>query len=106
LNPGRFKEPPFTGPLEETSRPHAIAKVACSGLYRALNGQHDIEDLSLASTSLRGSGDYFDLATGHLSLALTRRLRETKQTAVDYGAEMPGDTMGYRHATPRTSRRG
>jgi len=71
----------LTGPLEETNRPYAIAKIAGIELCRSLNREYGADYLSLMPTNLYGPGDNFDLQTSHVLPALIRRFHEGK-TAV------------------------
>ncbi len=71
----------LTGPLEETNRPYAVAKIAGIELCRSLNREYRTEYLSLMPTNLYGPGDNFDLQTAHLLPALIRRFHEAKQAA-------------------------
>ena len=51
----------LTGPLEETNRAYAIAKIAGIELCRSLNREYGTDYLSLMPTNLYGPGDNFDL---------------------------------------------
>jgi len=68
----------LTGPLEESNRPYAIAKIAGIELCRSLNREYGTEYLSLMPTNLYGPRDNFDLETSHLLPALIRRFHEAK----------------------------
>jgi GDP-L-fucose synthase len=68
----------LTGPLEETNRPYAIAKIAGIEMCRSLNRQYGTDYLSLMPTNLYGPGDNFDLETAHVLPALIRRFHEAK----------------------------
>jgi len=68
----------LTGPLEETNRPYAIAKIAGIELCRSLNREYGTSYLSLMPTNLYGPGDNFDLETSHLVPALIRKFHEAK----------------------------
>jgi GDP-L-fucose synthase len=68
----------LTGPLEETNRAYAIAKIAGIELCRSLNREYGTEYLSLMPTNLYGPGDNFDLETSHLLPALLRKFHEAK----------------------------
>ena len=81
----------LTGPLEETNRPYAVAKIAGIELCRSLNREYGTEYLSLMPTNLYGPGDNFDLQTCHLLPALLRKFHEAKYPAVDDG-ERGGST--------------
>ena len=76
----------LTGPLEETNRPYAIAKIAGIELCRSLNREYDTEYLSLMPTNLYGPGDNFDLETSHLLPALLRKFHEAQRRAAEGGA--------------------
>jgi GDP-L-fucose synthase len=66
----------LTGPLEETNRPYALAKIAGIELCRSLNREYGTEYLSLMPTNLYGPGDNFDLESSHVLPALIRRFHE------------------------------
>ena len=68
----------LTGPLEETNRPSAIAKIAGIEMCRSLNREYGTDYLSLMPTNLYGPGDNFDLATSHVLPALIRKFHEGK----------------------------
>jgi GDP-L-fucose synthase len=68
----------LTGPLEETNRAYAVAKIAGIELCRSLNRQYATDYLSLMPTNLYGPGDNFDLKTSHVLPALIRRFHEAK----------------------------
>jgi GDP-L-fucose synthase len=68
----------LTGPLEETNRPYAVAKIAGIELCRSLNREYGTDYLSLMPTNLYGPGDNFDLRTSHAMPALIRRFHEAK----------------------------
>jgi len=69
----------LTGPLEETNRAYAIAKIAGIELCRSLNREYGADYLSLMPTNLYGPGDNFDLGTSHVLPALIRRFHEGKK---------------------------
>jgi GDP-L-fucose synthase len=68
----------LTGPLEETNRAYAVAKIAGIELCRSLNREHGTDYLSLMPTNLYGPGDNFDLKTSHVLPALIRKFHEAK----------------------------
>jgi GDP-L-fucose synthase len=68
----------LTGPLEETNRAYAVAKIAGIELCRSLNRQYGSDYLSLMPTNLYGLGDNFDLRTSHVLPALIRKFHEAK----------------------------
>lgn len=72
----------LTGPLEETNRPYAVAKIAGIELCRSLNREYGTDYLSLMPTNMYGPGDNFDLQTSHLVPALIRKFHEGKTAGV------------------------
>lgn len=68
----------LTGPLEETNRPYALAKIAGIEMCRSLNREHGTDYLSLMPTNLYGPGDNFDLHAGHVLPAMLRKFHEAK----------------------------
>ncbi len=77
----------LTGPLEETNRAYAVAKIAGIEMCRSLNRQYGTDYLSLMPTNLYGPGDNFDLETSHVLPALIRKFHDAKVAA---GAGGPG----------------
>jgi len=70
----------LTGPLEETNRAYALAKIAGIELCRSLNREYGADYLSLMPTNLYGPGDNFDLRSSHVLPALIRKFHEAKST--------------------------
>ena len=68
----------LTGPLEETNRAYAVAKIAGIELCRSLNREYGTDYLSLMPTNLYGPNDNFDLETSHVLPALIRKFHEAK----------------------------
>jgi GDP-L-fucose synthase len=68
----------LNGPLEETNRPYAVAKIAGIELCRSLNREYGTDYLSLMPTNLYGPGDNFDLESSHVLPALVRKFHEGK----------------------------
>ena len=68
----------LTGPLEETNRSYAIAKIAGIEMCRSLNRQYGTDYLSLMPTNLYGPGDNFDLASSHVLPAMIRKFHDAK----------------------------
>ena len=66
------------GPLEETNRPYALAKIAGIELCRSLNREYGADYLCPMPTNLYGPGDNFDLHTSHVLPAMLRRFHEAK----------------------------
>lgn len=70
----------LAGPLEETNKAYAIAKIAGIVLCDSYNAQYGTNYISLMPTNLYGPGDNFDLETSHVLPALIRRFDEAKKT--------------------------
>ena len=69
----------LTGPLEETNRAYAVAKIAGIELCRSLNREYGTDYLSLMPTNLYGPGDNFDLQGSHVLPAMMRKFHEAKE---------------------------
>ena len=72
----------LTGPLEETNRAYAIAKIGGIELCRSLNREYGTDYLSLMPTNLYGPGDNFDLESSHVLPAMIRKFHEAKVGAL------------------------
>ena len=70
----------LTGPLEETNRPYAIAKIAGVELCWAFNRQFGTRYVAVMPTNLYGPNDNYDPVTSHLIPALIRKLHDAKLT--------------------------
>jgi GDP-L-fucose synthase len=70
----------LSGPLEETNRAYAIAKIAGVEMCRAYNRQHATRFLAVMPTNLYGLNDNYDLANSHVLPALIRKMHEAKLT--------------------------
>ena len=68
----------LTGPLEETNRAYAIAKIAGIELCQGYNKQYGTNFISVMPTNLYGPNDNFDLETAHVVPSLLRRFHEAK----------------------------
>jgi GDP-L-fucose synthase len=68
----------LTGPLEETNRAYAMAKISGIELCRSLNREYGTDYLSLMPTNLYGPGDNFDLQTSHVLPAMIRKFHDAK----------------------------
>jgi GDP-L-fucose synthase len=68
----------LTGPLELTSRPYAIAKIAGIEMCWACNRQHGTRYLAAMPNSLYGPGDSYDARHSHVLPALIRRFHEAR----------------------------
>ena len=72
----------FTGPLEATNRPYALAKIAGVAMCWSYNRQYGTRYLAAMPTNLYGPGDNFDLANSHVLPALIRKTAEAKDSGV------------------------
>ncbi len=68
----------LTGPLEETNKPYAVAKIAGLIMCQAFNKQYGTNFISVMPTNLYGPGDNFDLKSSHVLPALIRKFHEAK----------------------------
>ncbi len=68
----------LTGPLEETNRAYAIAKITGIEMCRSLNRQYGTDYLSLMPTNLYGPGDNFDVDSSHVLPAMIRKFHDAK----------------------------
>ncbi len=69
----------LTGPLEETNRPYAIAKIAGIEICQSYRDQYGDNFISCMPTNLYGPGDTYDLENSHVLPALIRKFYEAKQ---------------------------
>lgn len=68
----------MSGPLEETNRAYAIAKIAGIETCDAFNRQYGCNFLSVMPTNLYGRFDNYDLETAHALPAILRKVHEAK----------------------------
>lgn len=69
----------LTGPLEETNKPYAMAKLAGIELCQSYNKQFGTDYICLVPTNLFGTNDNYDLEKSHLVAALIRKFYEAKE---------------------------
>lgn len=69
----------LSGPLEETNKPYAIAKIAGITLCQSYNKEYGADYISVMPTNLYGPGDNFDLNSSHVIPALIRKFDDAKQ---------------------------
>ncbi len=83
----------LTGPLENTNRAYALAKISGIEMCRAYNRQYDARFLAAMPTNLFGPGDNYDLETSHVLPALIRKMHEAKargdETVTVWGTGTP-----------------
>ncbi len=70
----------LAGPLEETNKAYAIAKIAGITMCQSYNRQHGTRFISCMPTNLYGPGDNFDLVHSHVLPALLRKFYEAKKS--------------------------
>jgi len=68
----------LTGPLEPTSEPYAVAKIAGIKLCESYNRQYGRQYVSVMPSNLYGPNDNYDLASSHVLPALLRKAHEAK----------------------------
>ena len=68
----------LTGPLEQTNRPYAVAKIAGIEMCWAFNRQYGTQYVAAMPTNLYGPNDNYDLAGSHVLPALLRKMHEAK----------------------------
>lgn len=68
----------LTGPLEETNKAYALAKIAGLEMCAAYNQQHGTQFLCAMPTNLYGPGDNYNLNNAHVLPALLRKMHEAK----------------------------
>ena len=68
----------LTGPLEETNKSYAIAKIAGIEMCQAYRKQYGFNAISVMPTNLYGPGDNFHLKDSHVVPALIRKIHEAK----------------------------
>lgn len=70
----------LTGPLEETNRPYALAKIAGIEMCWSYNRQYGTQYLAVMPTNLYGPGDNYHPENSHVIPALIRKFHEAKQS--------------------------
>lgn len=68
----------LTGPLEETNKYYAIAKIAGIHLCSAYNTEYKTHFTAILPTNLYGPGDNYNLLNGHVLPSLIRKFHEAK----------------------------
>ena len=69
----------LTGPLEETNRAYAVAKIAAIELCDSYRKEYGDDFISAMPTNLYGPGDNFELKGSHVLPALLRKMLEAKE---------------------------
>ncbi len=68
----------LTGPLEETNRAYALAKIAGVEMCWSYNREHGTKFLAAMPTNLYGPGDRYDLQGSHVIPALIQKCHQAK----------------------------
>jgi GDP-L-fucose synthase len=68
----------LTGPLEETNRAYAVAKIAGVEMCWSYNREHGTRFLAAMPTNLYGPGDRYDLQGSHVIPALIQKCHQAK----------------------------
>ncbi len=68
----------LSGPLEETNKAYAVAKIAGITMCQSYNAQYGTDFISVMPTNLYGPNDNFDLENSHVLPALMRKFHEAK----------------------------
>ena len=68
----------LTGPIEPTSEPFAIAKIAGIRMCQSYNRQYGANYISLVAANAYGTGDNFDPETSHLVPGLISKFHDAK----------------------------
>ena len=73
----------LTGPLEETNRAYAIAKIAGIEMCQAYQRQYGFNAISVMPTNLYGPRDNFSLENAHVLPALMRKFHSARVEGLD-----------------------
>jgi GDP-L-fucose synthase len=84
----------LTGPLEETNRPYAIAKISGIEMCWAYNRQYGTHFIGAMPTNLFGLADRYDLHDSHVIPATLRKMHEAKVNGAS-------DVVVWGSGTPR-----
>lgn len=84
----------LSGPLEETNRAYAVAKVAGIEMCWSYNRQFGTRFLAAMPTNLYGPGDRYDLHDSHVVPAMIRKMHEAKVSGA-------GEVLLWGTGTPR-----
>ncbi|AGE55945.1 GDP-L-fucose synthase 2 [Acanthocystis turfacea Chlorella virus MO0605SPH] len=69
----------LSGPLEDTNKPYAVAKIAGIEMCDAYKRDYGCDFVSVMPTNLAGPGDNYNLTGGHVFAALVRKFYEAKK---------------------------
>jgi GDP-L-fucose synthase len=87
----------LSGPLEETNKPYAVAKIAGIKMCESYNRQFKTNFISAMPTNLFGPGDNYDLENSHVLAALIRKFHEgmPDKSVVFWGTGKPRRELLY-----------
>jgi len=68
----------WTGALEPTNEPYAVAKLAGMSMCRSYHDQYGVNFIAVLPTNLYGPNDNYDPQQSHLMAALIRKFHEAK----------------------------
>ncbi|HON09731.1 MAG TPA: GDP-L-fucose synthase [Chitinispirillaceae bacterium] len=74
----------LTGPLEETNKAYALAKIAGIIMCQSYNRQYGTNFISVMPTNLYGPNDNYHPENSHVLPALIRRFHEAKESKAPY----------------------
>lgn len=74
----------MTGPLEETNRAYAMAKLAGMEMVRAFRQQHGCDFISVLPCNLYGPGDTYHAQSSHVIPALMLKIRTALETRASH----------------------
>ncbi len=72
----------LTGPLEETNKPYAVAKIAGKVMCDAYRRQFGFDAFTVMPSNVFGVGDNFDPESSHVVAGLMRRFHEARLAGV------------------------
>lgn len=70
----------FSGPLEPSNQPYAVAKLSGITACQAYRQQHGCRFISCLPCNVYGPGDHFDPQNSHVLAALVRKFHDAKST--------------------------
>lgn len=73
----------LTGPLEESNKPYAIAKIAGIAMCDAYRSQFGFDAFTIMPSNVYGIGDNFSPEASHLVAGMMRRFHEAKVAGTD-----------------------
>lgn len=93
----------LTGPLEETNRPYAVAKIAGITMCDAYARQYGFNAFAVMPPNVYGVGDNFHPEHSHVVAGLMRRFHEAKLSGQPKVVVWGADHLCESSSTPMTS---